>query len=572
MNKRPTPTELPNGWALISIGDAGEVRLGRHRSPDKRTGRLATKYLRAANIGPSELRLDDVLEMDFTAEERARYRLQKGDVVLAEASGSSAKVGRAALWNDEIDECCYQNTVIRFRPHVTEPRYALLVFRHLAASGVFARTARGLGIQHLGSRRFASLDFWLPPAEEQIRIVQEATRRLAELADAEAALRSATARVQEQEREIYAAATLGRLVDLGAPSRSGANPIEATDNVLHLERPAPRIAGDRTTHGLTLDALPALPQGWSWSPVGAQGSVQVGIARSPKRETGEHSTKYLRSANVGKEGLKLDTLAEMHLSAAERERFDLRPGDVLVAEASGSPNQVGRSVIWRGEIDKCSYQNHLLRFRSDGMNPEYIDLVFKHYRCSGVFADQSRGVGIQHLGLKRFSSIPVPVPPRADQRWLAKEALRRLALSREQEAAISASLSRLSAMEFEVLAAAATGSLVPQREGVESATDLLARVGPYPKRRRSRKRATRAAMLQREHASQQDLKRTLLSLPDVLRDAGRPLRLPDMFVLAGYDRNEPADVEAFYVALRRELGHSVRVMDDASENGFLELV
>ena len=95
--------------------------------------------------------------MDFTPRERAVFGLSVGDVLLTEASGSASQVGRAALWKGEIENCCYQNTIIRFRPHVVLPEYALIVFRHYAASGVFARTARGVGIQHLGASRFSEL-------------------------------------------------------------------------------------------------------------------------------------------------------------------------------------------------------------------------------------------------------------------------------------------------------------------------------------------------------------------------------------------------------------------------------
>ena len=63
-------------------------------------------------------------------------------MLLTEASGSGAQVGRAALWKGEVDDCCYQNTVIRFRPHSVRPEYSLLVFQHYGASGVFARAAR----------------------------------------------------------------------------------------------------------------------------------------------------------------------------------------------------------------------------------------------------------------------------------------------------------------------------------------------------------------------------------------------------------------------------------------------
>jgi len=123
---------LPKGWATARVDRVGAVRLGRQRSPDKHSGEHTTKYLRAANIKPTGLDLADVLEMDFTPAERVVFSLRTGDILLTEASGSSSQVGRAALWLDELPECCYQNTIIRFRPHAALPDYALAVFRHYA--------------------------------------------------------------------------------------------------------------------------------------------------------------------------------------------------------------------------------------------------------------------------------------------------------------------------------------------------------------------------------------------------------------------------------------------------------
>lgn len=162
---------LPNGWVMTTVAQVGSVRLGRQRSPKHLTGRHSTKYLRPANItGSGELDLTDVLEMDFTPDEREAYALQLGDVLLVDSSGSASQVGRAALWNDEIPDCCFQNHLIRFRPHAVLPDYALAVFRHLSLSGGFAAIARGIGIQHLGSSRLAEMSFPLPPLAEQKRI------------------------------------------------------------------------------------------------------------------------------------------------------------------------------------------------------------------------------------------------------------------------------------------------------------------------------------------------------------------------------------------------------------------
>ena len=204
--------ELPPDWTTTRVDRVGAVRLGRQRSPDKHTGEHPTKYLRAANIKPAGIDLTDVLTMDFTPSERVIFGLRLGDVLLTEASGSSSQVGRAALWRGELAECCYQNTIIRFRPHAVTPEYALTVFRHYVASGAFARLARGVGIQHLGASRFAGLAFPLPPLKEQTRIAKAVEGRLGDIRDAESHLRSALDHLEAQRKEILAAAAHGELV------------------------------------------------------------------------------------------------------------------------------------------------------------------------------------------------------------------------------------------------------------------------------------------------------------------------------------------------------------------------
>ena len=571
MNEERADADLPCGWALVPVHDVGAVQLGRQRSSDRLTGRNSTKYLRAANIVETGLDLEDVLEMDFTPGERERYLLRKGDVVLAEASGSDAKVGRSALWSGEIEECCYQNTIIRFRPHATKPEYALLVFRHLADSGVFADAARGLGIQHLGARRFSRLRFPLPPAEEQVRIVDEARDRLGKLDNARESLLSALAKVGDQEREIYAAAAFGRLVKQAPSEAEGAGgeiqlgPISGSDGSDAEEANSSSVATGET------DQFGLLPDRWSWSTVGALGSVRLGITRSPKRGAGHEPTRYLRSANIRHDGLDLSEVLMMDIVPAERDRFDLRPGDVLVVEASGSSRQVGRSAIWQGELDDCSFQNHILRFRPASVDPEYINLVFTHYRHGGVFADRARGVGIQHLGLKRFSSMSVPLPPRDEQRQIVEEANERLAVSRSQATAIRQSLFRIASMESEIRTAAVTGTLVQQRQGIETALELLRRLGPPPEESLTGKVGRRMPRSQQRATGLDTSPDALSALPSALRKAGGPVSLEELFSLAGYDRNSPEQVEEFYLELRRELGRTLREVGDAGENGTLEL-
>jgi type I restriction enzyme S subunit len=161
-------------WQTVRIDEAGEVQLGRQRSPDYQTGEHTRPYLRVANVFEDSLDLSDVLSMDFDPTDFERCQLKPGDILLNEGQ-STELVGRPAMWNGEIPQCCFQNTLIRFRakPDVTIPEYALAVFLDYLRSGAFARiSSKTSSVAHLGASRFAGMPFPLPPLDLQSRFAE----------------------------------------------------------------------------------------------------------------------------------------------------------------------------------------------------------------------------------------------------------------------------------------------------------------------------------------------------------------------------------------------------------------
>ncbi len=155
----------------VALGEVAEVKLGRQRSPQNHVGPSMRKYLRAANVGWAGLLLDDVKQMNFSDSEMETFRLEPGDLLLNEASGSPGEVGKPALWNGEIDDCAFQNTLLRVRAtDEVDSRYLLHFFSHQAATGAFARGSRGVGIHHLGREALSKWSIPLPPLAEQRRI------------------------------------------------------------------------------------------------------------------------------------------------------------------------------------------------------------------------------------------------------------------------------------------------------------------------------------------------------------------------------------------------------------------
>jgi type I restriction enzyme, S subunit len=128
---------------------------------------------------------------------------------------------------------------------------------------------------------------------------------------------------------------------------------------------------------------------------------------------------YVRAANVGWDGLKLDDVKMMNFTDGEMATYELKKGDLLLGEASGSASEVGKPALWSSEIDGCAFQNTLLRVRADGQEPRYLLHYFKHVAAAGEFAKRSRGVGIIHLGREALASWIVPLPPIEEQRRIA---------------------------------------------------------------------------------------------------------------------------------------------------------
>jgi type I restriction enzyme S subunit len=571
---------LPANWVRARIADVGAVRLGRQRSPDKQSGRFTTRYLRAGNITPTGLDLTSVLTMDFTPAERAIFALVDGDLVITEASGSGPQVGRAAIWRNEIPGCCFQNTVIRWRPHAITPEFGLLTLRYRASSGVFEKIARGVGIQHLGATRFMDIPIGTPPMAEQVRIAAAVDAKLHELRQAEAALKSALKGIAAQDKEILSAAATGHLVEPEAslasrerrPYESGSEALGAALTTTFGERDL----FDGPADGANVKPPPGpQPPGWAWTTIGQAGEVMLGKMREPRRHKGPNMRPYLRVANVFDARIDVSDVHEMHFSEQEAEIYALRRGDLLLNEGQ-SPELVGRPAMFNDEIPHACFQNTLLRFRAGpAVNAEFALIVFRHYLHAGEFKKVAQwSTSIAHLTKRRFSALLFPVPPRVEQDRIVADARRRLEGSAVQRASVEASLARIPDMVAELLGAAVGGSLVPQDRNDEPAAAMLERLGPIPPDVLPITPHTETeeadAVTEISPADGEDAPAQKLS--DVLRAAGRAMTLPDLCHAAGFDRNAVGDIERFYLALRAEIGASVRLAGPVEENALVEAI
>jgi type I restriction enzyme S subunit len=317
-------------------------------------------YLRAANVDWNGLKLDDVKEMNFTDDEAEVYRLRAGDIVLSEASGSPGEVGKPALWNDEINDCCFQNTLIRVRGRCVEPRYLLYYLRHVALSGALVEHSRGVGIHHIGAARMAAWAVPVPPLAEQRRIVATLEGHLFRLETGRSQLELVVRRIEILRGRVIDDACTG--VGMRGAGQSSA------------EMPVPA--------GVVDGALPELPKSWHWRRLGSFAEVVGGVTKDAKKQSDPSlpEVPYLRVANVQRGKLNLDQVARIRVPPEKAKALALQSGDVLMNEG-GDRDKLGRGWVWEGQIAGCIHQNHVLRAR---INDDVIEPKLLAWYANGV--------------------------------------------------------------------------------------------------------------------------------------------------------------------------------------------
>ena len=96
------------------LGAQFEVQLGKMLSKASQPTHEdpGVPYLANLNVRWSDFHLEDLRHVRLDDRERAKFRLQPGDVLVCEGG----EIGRAAIWDARMDECYYQKALHRLRP------------------------------------------------------------------------------------------------------------------------------------------------------------------------------------------------------------------------------------------------------------------------------------------------------------------------------------------------------------------------------------------------------------------------------------------------------------------------
>lgn len=208
-----------------------------------------------------------------------------------------------------------------------------------------------------------------------------------------------------------------------------------------------------------IDWLGKVPTHWSVEALGYRYQVQLGRMLNAERAEGDNLRPYLRVNDVQWRKISVADLPMMDFPPDAQERYRLEPGDLLINEGG---SYVGRSAMWRGEMEECYYQKALHRARplnDERDTAEFLYFIMEMATQRSVFIAGGNQTTIDHLTAEQLRAYRFPFPPLPEQEAIVDFLEPRIQTFEALDEHINCSIERLIEYRAALVTAAVTGKV-----------------------------------------------------------------------------------------------------------------
>jgi type I restriction enzyme, S subunit len=435
---------LPSAWSWSTISDAClKVQDGTHFSPQNQLAQGAYRYITAKNVRPSGLDLSNV---SYLAEDEHRtiYKRcdpKKGDVLLVK---DGVNTGDAAV-NTLDEEFSLLSSVCLLRPRPELLFSQFLRYYLLSPVGYQILTGQmtGTAIKRIILGRIKESPVPIAPLDEQRTIVAEIEKQFSRLDEAIANLKRVKANLKRFKAAVLKAAVEGKLTEDWRKQHPDVEPARKLLEHILAERCAKWTGRGKYKESLQPEAntIEPLSELWILASVDQLSNfVTDGDHNPPKRVL---------------EGVP-------HLTAKHIKGWRISFEDIVPAGItfSADRNLAGIRLV------EC------------GMTPKFLQIVLNSPEWQLRMRQASGSTAQPHLYLGDLRTLPIPLPPLAEQKQIIAEVERRLSVIEELEAAVEANLTRADRLRQSILKRAFEGELIktkpPQRSDFPHELSLAA--------------------------------------------------------------------------------------------------
>lgn len=457
---------LPPTWSWSTIRQAClKVQDGTHFSPKNQRAHGDYRYITAKNVKPSGLDLNDVSYLT-EPDHRAIYKRcdpKKGDVLLVK---DGVNTGDAAL-NTLNEEFSLLSSVCLLRPKFELLSSPFLRYFLLSPVGYRLLTGQmtGTAIKRIVLRRIKDSPVPIAPLSEQKRIVAEIEKQFSRIDEAVVNLKRVKANLKRYKATVLKAAVEGKLTEDWRKRHPDVEPAsKLLERILAGRRAkwnGKRKYKEPCAPNTTI--LSTLPKGWTWVSL-EQLSWDSSYGTSVKCSYDNSGPTVLRIPNIESGKLDFGELKFAPQSYKIEQDEELSIGDVLIIRTNGSRSLIGRCAVVRLPLPSPStYASYLIRFRLLQQSEviAWVSTVWDaHFFRQWIERRAATSAGQHNISMTVLATLPIPLPPVAEQEQIVAEVERRLSVIEELEAIVKANLTRADRLRQSILKRAFAGELI----------------------------------------------------------------------------------------------------------------
>jgi len=484
--------ELPRGWVQTSIGAIADLINGRAFKPSD-WGARGLPIVRIQNLNRQDTSFNH-----FSGDVDERHLVRDGDLLFAWSGTPGTSFG-AHIWRGPEAVLNQHIFNVRVDSEAINREFLRAAINHTLDQQI-AKAHGGAGLRHVTKAAFEATAIVLPPLAEQNRIVERLNAYEQRIAAIRSSLDEGAVAVEKGRSALLAAAYDLTLLPSKGPDSS------------------PEKA-----------------------PLVSVGDISVSIAYgSSAKSSPTGKVVVLRMGNIQRGELDWSDLV-FTSDDREIERYLLKPGDVLFNRTNGSPQLVGKTAVYHGEMPAI-HAGYLIRIRCDDrVLPDYLGYCLNSPAGREYcFTVRSDSAGQSNINAKKLAAFQLRCPSLEEQQAIAdivRSGMRRLAAS---EAAVAQAFKTLERLHRRIMDDALAGRLSTNDSSDEPANAQLDRLIATKQKPKIR--------TQTRKSGAKIMKRTVL---EILQEAKAPVSAQQVAELYGIKEGAaPEDVEPFYAELR----------------------
>jgi type I restriction enzyme S subunit len=385
--------DIPEHWEVRRLKHVASIQFS---SVDKHTieGEEPVRLCNYVDVYYNDFIKEGLEFMSATAtrSEVARFQLHHGDVLVTKDSESWDDIAVPAYVAEELNGVLCGYHLAHIRPDLRKliGEYLFRAFRSSGINDQFRVAANGITRFGLGKYWLDNGLFPVPPLEEQTAIA--------------AFLDGETARIDkliEKKREQIGLLKEKCLALIGKVVTKGLHP-----------KARMKESG--------IEWLGSIPEHWTVKRLRYLGCCQNGInIGSEYFGTGHPFVSYGDVFNNRELPHNVDGLVRS--SAADRDRYSVKTGDVFFTRTSETIEEIGFSSVCFKSIDDAVFAGFLIRFRPYGhyLNMAYSKFYFQNIYLRAFFIKEMNLVTRASLSQDLLKQMPVLLPPLEEQAEIA---------------------------------------------------------------------------------------------------------------------------------------------------------